>query len=438
MLIKRVLAGCLLILIGTASTRAIAGGGCVWESFVSAPQPQTFQNYVIAHHEPTEQTVLFVEASAQTWTFDGSVWTLRLVPGPSARLGSSMVYDAARGVCLLFGGGFTLQDTWAWDGSAWTLLSNPGPVPRAYATMAYDAARQEVVLFGGVDQHTSSPLNDTWVWDGSQWHQKAPVSSPVPLYSAAMAFDEAGARVVLFGGYDELVALPPTNIDQTWQWDGEEWSLLPMSTPPRKRVGHAMSFDPERRAIVMTGGQDGGTPLQDTWMFKDGQWSQFTLANPRSGGLNQPLAYHPSIRRHVGMGRAASMQPTQTYLLNVEAVVAAHIPAPMLVSVGSTVVLECEFRPGHDLQRFQWRRDGIGLTDGNGVSGATTPTLTLTDVQASDMGHYTLLVHSLCGPNEFGVSLFVLCPGDTNGDGVTNFADLNLTISNFNTSCIAP
>ena len=43
------------------------------------------------------------------------------------------------------------------------------PTPRAGATMVFDAARGQIVLFGGYDP--SGPFNDTWVWDGTNWTQ---------------------------------------------------------------------------------------------------------------------------------------------------------------------------------------------------------------------------------------------------------------------------
>ena len=51
--------------------------------------------------------------------------------------------------------------------------------------MAYDAARAQVVLFGGLDGQIlqdEHPLekDDTWVWDGTNWTQKSPANSPPP------------------------------------------------------------------------------------------------------------------------------------------------------------------------------------------------------------------------------------------------------------------
>ena len=58
------------------------------------------------------------QAQAQT-----AEWTQRMVSGPSVRSHHAMAYDAARGVTVLFGGnvngGFSAE-TWEWNGTAWT------------------------------------------------------------------------------------------------------------------------------------------------------------------------------------------------------------------------------------------------------------------------------------------------------------------------------
>jgi hypothetical protein len=65
--------------------------------------------------------------------------------------------------------------------------------------MAYDAALGQAVLFGG-SNGGGTPLNDTWVWDGTNWTQADPANSPSGRVWADMAYDPQQSRVVLFGG----------------------------------------------------------------------------------------------------------------------------------------------------------------------------------------------------------------------------------------------
>jgi hypothetical protein len=63
-----------------------------------------------------------------TMTWDGSRWTDRTTSGdPSPRADTAMAYDAAAGETVLFGGDYLdpvpYSQTWTWNGSAWTVRS---------------------------------------------------------------------------------------------------------------------------------------------------------------------------------------------------------------------------------------------------------------------------------------------------------------------------
>ena len=66
---------------------------------------------------------------------------------------------------------------------------------RTYAAMAYDSARDRLVLFGG------SGLNDTWEFDGNGWTNVTPANgNPEGRWRHGMAYDASRRRVVMFGG----------------------------------------------------------------------------------------------------------------------------------------------------------------------------------------------------------------------------------------------
>jgi hypothetical protein len=46
---------------------------------------------------------------------------------------------------------------------------------------------------------------------------------------------------------------------------------------------------------------------------------------------------------------------------------------------------------------YQWRRDGVPVVDGAGVSGSTTPTLSIASVEWENVGSYDVTVTSACG-----------------------------------------
>jgi hypothetical protein len=69
---------------------------------------------------------------------------------------------------------------------------------------------------------------------------------------------------------------------------------------------------------------------------------------------------------------------------------------------------------------YQWVKNGTSLLDGGTVSGANTATLTLMNVQASDVGNYSVVVINAFGSAISPVAMLIV---DTDGDGVTDDLD---------------
>jgi len=136
--------------------------GATWTlRATSGPSPRF--EHSLAYDSARGVTVLFGGFNSSsgsnfgdTWEWDGTTWTLRATGGPSPRAGHALAYDSARGVTVLFGGNedpigpFVLNgETWEWDGATWTLRATSGPSPRTDHALAYDSARGVSVLFGG-------------------------------------------------------------------------------------------------------------------------------------------------------------------------------------------------------------------------------------------------------------------------------------------------
>src|SRR5262249_55187955 len=64
------------------------------------------------------------------------------------------------------------------------------PAQRTAAAIAYDIARDRVVLFGGADP-LSVLSNETWEWNGAGWIRMTPPQAPSMRAGAAMAYDAA-------------------------------------------------------------------------------------------------------------------------------------------------------------------------------------------------------------------------------------------------------
>lgn len=246
----------------------------------------------------------------ETWTWDGVAWSQRQsAQSPARRADCAMAQCDLAGSVLLFGGmgvvadygsTFPLGDTWRWDGSAWLSMPVPGPTPRTGASMAYDFVRNEVVLAGGINVDPGMELAaDTWVWAQGLWSQAAPTSSPGGRAGAAMAFDQALNRILLFGGGTGLL------LADTWSWDGSNWERVETPHSPPCRQNASMVFHEALGATLLYGGLGLASPatpdvrLNDTWLFDGQDWSQFPTAAAPSVGPANYLTYDRSLNQAV-------------------------------------------------------------------------------------------------------------------------------------------
>jgi Galactose oxidase, central domain len=191
-------------------------------------------------------------------------WTQKQDIGPMARDGVAMEYDVARSRVVLFGGnvGGIANDTWEWDGEYWTQTADIGPPLRRNHALAYDSNRERLVMFGGTSSGLQDTLADTWEWDGEDWTQVAD-SGPKARMSHSMSYDSKGQRVLLFGGVTDLEG-GLMNLDDTWSWNGFEWTEEEASGP-EARNGHKMAYDSVRDRVVLFGGVTATRDVNDTW-----------------------------------------------------------------------------------------------------------------------------------------------------------------------------
>lgn len=223
-----------------------------------------------------------------TWEWDGTKWQKRNpLNHPSARQGHAMAYDAARGVVVLFGGddGSPRDDTWEWDGTDW-IECNPSNDPgmRYLHAMAYDTVHEVVVLFGGAN--VAGDLDDTWEWNGTEWIPQNPAAQPTARSGHGMAYDSARGVAVLFGGNDNSGAR-----DDTWEWDGTNWMERSPADHPTPRAYHAMAYDSVRQVVVLFSGSSAsyGWCWDETWEWDGMNWTLRDFDRP--GRRGAALAY---------------------------------------------------------------------------------------------------------------------------------------------------
>ncbi len=210
-------------------------------------------------------------------------WVMHPASGPQGRQLARLVYDSARNETVMFGGYSTastsaLDDTWTFDGTTWTQKS-PATVPprRDSYAMAYDSTRNVTTLFGGVDSalFPGTITNQTWEWNGVDWTQRTSTNAPSPRYGSAMAFDVARGVQVLFGG-----STASGYLNETWEWNGVDWTQRTPATSPPVRTNMSIVYDVLRARIVLFGGTANSTQLNDTWEFDGSTWTQVVTPLP--------------------------------------------------------------------------------------------------------------------------------------------------------------
>lgn len=267
--------------------------------------------FAMACDVTADRLVLF---GAGTWTynFTSGQWSQMAAGGPTSRNQAAIVYDAASGLVVLFGGyEYSSQtgpryynDTWVYDVTAdqWTQrFPADAPPPRCKHTMSMDPSSGVIVLFGGEvydgSLYTTVPMNDTWIYDISAdtWTARSPADDPPARSRHAAAYDSVTREMVLFGGWGGLrwngMAYVNVQLGDTWTYDiaTDLWTNRTGPGSPEARSEHAMTFDPATARAVLFGGRGEKGLLGDTWTYASGT---YTWTNRTSSGSPSPQCVH--------------------------------------------------------------------------------------------------------------------------------------------------
>lgn len=244
----------------------------------------------------------FALATAQ---LNASTWKrLSPVTSPSARALPAMAYDPVSDRIVLFGGignNGNLNDTWTFDGTTWTqIFPAVAPPPRNGATMAYDQVAKKLIMFGGFND--PEYLQDTWIFDGatSSWTEAQMLVMP-PRATGAMLFtDPLFGRAMMFGGYNAGRKVPVES--NTWRWTDKGWQLLRPSTVPYPRAWGIANRDPLRRNVVLTGGTGDTIRADNTWLWDGLNWTQESPSTQIPAYLSAGYTFDPEMQAVVVFG----------------------------------------------------------------------------------------------------------------------------------------
>lgn len=381
---------------------------------VAKGAPPGRSGHAMAFDAARQRVVLFGGSGSEgaapgTWLWDGATWSLASMGGPTPRSAPALTYDSRRERVVLFGGyeripgpvGWrAMDDTWEWNGQNWARVETAGPSARSTA-MVFDAARERIVLFGGSSGLGGDPpqfFNDTWEFDGAVWSERAPAVSPPARNGHRLAFETATGRAVMFGG---LVLLETTYgvttraTDETWTYDGATWQRVMGAGPPARTMPAMCDGSP----VVLTSGFDHGRNeyFNDVWLWNGAAWWRMPGFGPIA--LSAPAMAADTARgRAVLFGGSFFSADCSCYTYysddtdewsGIES--GAIIAQPTSLEVDAGLLAVFSVFAGGDAT-FQWRHDGVPLTDDGRITGSTAATLRIEPTRCEDVGVYEVVV----------------------------------------------
>jgi hypothetical protein len=245
------------------------------------------------------------------------------VPGPLYREETALTYDSLNGLSVLYGGqnGTTSgAQAWGWNGTSWTglgLVPSSDPGTRFAPVLAYDQARARTMCFGGWAKGVNPTyFGDALEWDGQVWTPLVvPAMAPSQRGNAAFAFDKNG-RLVIFGGMDDTGPL-----GDTWLWDTGAGVFTPVvygtSPHPMSRASAAAAFDEARGVVVLFGGRDPTSTVNaETWTWDGAGWKQQAPTTSPSARSDANMVYDRRRKRVIFFGGHDQNYPTSLASLN--------------------------------------------------------------------------------------------------------------------------
>jgi len=166
-----------------------------------------------------------------------------------------------------------------------TLAAGSSPSERYGAAMAYDEANGRLILFGGAEWNAGVFYDDTWAYNYSsnEWVELSPLVRPPPRFNPGVAYIPDRQAILIFGGYKP----PDRNLGDAWLFDvkTDTWRELEPSNSPTPRSNVGMAYDTKNGRVILFGGSSNSEyPTSDTWAydFESNTWTEMhPAASPK-------------------------------------------------------------------------------------------------------------------------------------------------------------
>ena len=177
-----------------------------------------------------------------------------------------MFFDIEREQIVIYGGmnfdkGY--NEAWTWDGESWCQYPFYSNTPGLfYSPLVYDQRNHRAVSL------LSSPdWAGTWIWQDYDWKKMDIDLEPSVRIRSSMVYNPQNGQMILFGGENTIDEKPLyTNwLNDTWLFDGENWSELESVLSPPARFGSMAFYDEVRQTVIIYGGQRVSSLYDDMW-----------------------------------------------------------------------------------------------------------------------------------------------------------------------------
>lgn len=209
---------------------------------------------------------------------------------PSARFGSTVVYDKNGNRTFMYGGTDstgTLNELWQYDHASnqWTQLTNsgwPGLTARVFAAGAFDLNRNSILIHGGMQNYYGGTYYSDFVeytLSTGGWNPRTPTGTgPGARAEHAMAYDEVSGRTYIFGGSDAV----------TFYWNPGNpgsWSQIAAPAGLAARTKHTFVYAHNATAANRRIYMYGGYPDTQVWALAPATntWTQIDSEVPEVG-----------------------------------------------------------------------------------------------------------------------------------------------------------
>ncbi|HUN81992.1 MAG TPA: immunoglobulin domain-containing protein, partial [Phycisphaerae bacterium] len=267
-----------------------------------------------------------------------------------------------------------------WNGIAWAELGG-GMVPLETASVdALTVFGGELFAAGIFDGAEGVSASNIAKWNGTVW---SPVGSGVNNYVAALAagddeLDVGGAFTMAGGGLSDFFAV----------WGGD----LGVHQSPFGAVEKCPG-----ESLQISAAATGTGPFTFQWQRNGVDLSDGgNIAGAGTGTLIiDPVSASDAADYNVMVSSPCGSRVNETTTLSVGPIITTA-PVTNVVCSGTTAQLSVS-ASSHSSPTYQWRRNGVNLSDGGRLSGAATDTLTISPTQVGDTGNYDVVVEDTCG-----------------------------------------